>query len=382
MPSGSLLFPATAPAGRSPMLASSPARHMPFAMGPSATPGYDSLAPAQKQSQNDFSAFSPSALRPNMTPLGRSAMPAPLSTSRAANTAAATDMPPLQSLLDAGGASSCVGTPARARNAAPEAAAPAEPTTPAVGAGASTPAPPTGLMSGRATDSVRDRSGGLWVTVFGYQSNAMLGAVLDELRPSGGELVQHRMGVGMWVHLQFRDWRQQQQALAKNGKVRPSPCTPSSPSPSPDRTPCHPACRARPFQPLSLRAAFGRSSKDRCLALSRASCRLPRCSTCRRAQWEWACPSGCSIDPPPSGLPFARRRSSPVTSGVPAGSHASASTCSDGEPLRAPVRMVRRGARPTRPCGGWRRGRRGAAERPGAGSTHSPATRGSARVLR
>jgi len=60
---------------------------------------------------------------------------------------------------------------------------------------------------------------GLWVTVFGYSSNAMLSAVLDEVRPSGSEIIQHRLGVGPWVHVQFREWREQQQALAKNGKV-------------------------------------------------------------------------------------------------------------------------------------------------------------------
>ena len=61
--------------------------------------------------------------------------------------------------------------------------------------------------------------GGLWVTAFGYPTTAMLAAVLEELRPPGGALVQHRLGVGPWVHLQYSDWRQQQQALTKNGKV-------------------------------------------------------------------------------------------------------------------------------------------------------------------
>jgi hypothetical protein len=67
---------------------------------------------------------------------------------------------------------------------------------------------------------VDDREGhGLWVTAFGYQNSAMLASVLEELRPSGGEFMQHRLGVGPWVHVQYRNRRQQQQALARNGKV-------------------------------------------------------------------------------------------------------------------------------------------------------------------
>jgi hypothetical protein len=61
--------------------------------------------------------------------------------------------------------------------------------------------------------------GGYWVTAFGYQSVGVLGAVLDELRPSSGDILQHRLGAGPWVHVRFADSYQQQQALAKNGKV-------------------------------------------------------------------------------------------------------------------------------------------------------------------
>ena len=57
------------------------------------------------------------------------------------------------------------------------------------------------------------------MTAFGYGGSSMLPAVLEELRPSGGEIVQHKLGNGPWVHVRFSDWRQQQQALAKNGKV-------------------------------------------------------------------------------------------------------------------------------------------------------------------
>lgn len=59
----------------------------------------------------------------------------------------------------------------------------------------------------------------LWVTAFGFHGTAMLPAILEEMRPSGGEIRQHRLGSGPWVHLRYADWRQQQQALAKNGKV-------------------------------------------------------------------------------------------------------------------------------------------------------------------
>ena len=45
----------------------------------------------------------------------------------------------------------------------------------------------------------------------------MLGALLDELRPSG-EVVQHKLGNGPWV-TSFADARAQQQALGKNSAV-------------------------------------------------------------------------------------------------------------------------------------------------------------------
>ena len=57
------------------------------------------------------------------------------------------------------------------------------------------------------------------VTAFGFGGAAMLPIVLDELRPAGGEVRQHRLGAGPWVHIRYADTRQQQQALAKNGKV-------------------------------------------------------------------------------------------------------------------------------------------------------------------
>lgn len=57
------------------------------------------------------------------------------------------------------------------------------------------------------------------MTVFGFGTTGNLPAVLEELRPSGGDILQHRLGSGAWAHVRYADWRQQQQALAKNGKV-------------------------------------------------------------------------------------------------------------------------------------------------------------------
>ena len=43
--------------------------------------------------------------------------------------------------------------------------------------------------------------------------------MLLELKPSNGEIAQHQPGVGAWVHVRFGEWRQMQEALAKNGRV-------------------------------------------------------------------------------------------------------------------------------------------------------------------
>ena len=61
---------------------------------------------------------------------------------------------------------------------------------------------------------------GFWVTVFGYHTPAMVPQVLQELRPSSGTIAQHRAGVGAWLHVRYTEWHQQQEALAKNGRVR------------------------------------------------------------------------------------------------------------------------------------------------------------------
>ena len=60
---------------------------------------------------------------------------------------------------------------------------------------------------------------GFWVTAFGFHGAAMLPVVLQELRPSGGDFMQHRLGSGSWIHVQLRSQADQMEALAKNGRV-------------------------------------------------------------------------------------------------------------------------------------------------------------------
>ncbi|KAL3931910.1 MAG: hypothetical protein SGPRY_000928, partial [Prymnesium sp.] len=62
-------------------------------------------------------------------------------------------------------------------------------------------------------------SSGYWVTAFGFHSAAMVPAVLLELRPSGGDIMQHRLGAGTWMHVQLRSRTDQMEAIAKNGRV-------------------------------------------------------------------------------------------------------------------------------------------------------------------
>jgi hypothetical protein len=223
LPSGtsSLLFPSSArgAAGRSPMLNSSPAAHsVPFTMQtPSGNLGLgESLMGAG--AKTPFSAFGtpaqPHPVSSNRQPFGGATGPRTGfggRTPAATSGAAVDERPPLHSLLDAGG-------PQRATNAAAAAAAAtaAATSTAAPGAAAAAAATP---MPSRAPASRAPGGDGLWVTAFGFHSASMIGAVLDELRPSGGEIVQHSQGDGAWVHVRYADVYQLQQALAKNGKV-------------------------------------------------------------------------------------------------------------------------------------------------------------------
>ena len=217
LPSGSsLLFPGSV-SGRSPMLATaSPCTSVPFTlptpggglgesyMGTSAAASAASR-PA-KTPGNPLSAFaSPGLLHPASQSHPRPFGGAAAVTTSASLAGAASDMPPLHSLLDAGG-------PAAAK--APSAAAPASAASAPRDTAAGT-LPPAAVPFPSAAAS----GSGYWVTAFGYTSNAMLGAVLEELRPSGGEIVQHVQGSGPWLHVRYAEWRQLQQAVSKNGKV-------------------------------------------------------------------------------------------------------------------------------------------------------------------
>ena len=161
------------------------------------------------------SFFSPAAPT-NLFGAGPSLPAATLSAARPAATASAFERPPLQSLLD-------VGLPREPAAAAADAPLPAK--TPATSHRAApaphSQAPPPSVAAARVgpDTGTAGADSGLWVTAFGYHSTAMLASVLEELRPSGGELLAHRTGAGPWVHVRYADWRQQQQALAKNGKV-------------------------------------------------------------------------------------------------------------------------------------------------------------------
>lgn len=81
---------------------------------------------------------------------------------------------------------------------------------------------PTVPNSGlRLTDaaSVSGDGSEFWVTAFGFHGAAMVPAVLQELRPSGGDFMQHQLGAGSWMHVQLRTRTDQMETLAKNGRV-------------------------------------------------------------------------------------------------------------------------------------------------------------------
>ena len=217
MPSGpasSILFPQSN-VGKSPLLASASPAHVPFT-GPATTPADPLLAPRTggTTARTPSTAFTPGVgLTPALLPAARPSLggagtmpfgaasvqrPAPL------RAAAADDRPPITSLFDVGGSS-----------AAPNLNAAAPTTT----AAASLASAATAFATASATTTNGTTSSDLWVTAFGFHGTSMLPLVLEELRPSGGEIRQHTLGSGQWVHVRYADWRQQQQALAKNGKV-------------------------------------------------------------------------------------------------------------------------------------------------------------------
>ena len=83
----------------------------------------------------------------------------------------------------------------------------------------STPAAVSGPEPPSSDRTPEENAGdGFWVTVFGYHTPAMIPQVLQEMRPSSGVL-HHTRGVGAWLHVRYSLWHQQQEALAKNGRV-------------------------------------------------------------------------------------------------------------------------------------------------------------------
>ena len=239
-----LLFPGGcgANAGRSPMLPSSPGTSTPFAYAASPFVSSYGAPPSSTRKgagQQHVRWGSPSSF-PRPSPAAAATPFAPMSTPRGSSVV---ERPPLFSMLDAaandvqgrhggdGGGGRGGGDPpytphvpaaaaaspgqSRTFGAAAAGTTPYPASTPHPAATpypASTPYPaPTPYPAGDGTS--------FWITVFGYHTNTMLPAVLDEMRPSGGEIVQHLLGAGPWMHVQFRERWQQQRAIAKNGTV-------------------------------------------------------------------------------------------------------------------------------------------------------------------
>ena len=166
MPLGLDPLPATHMPGRSPHLAAASPRTLPFTLqtpgGVGADPlGAASLArPTPAPTERLTAPFTGSALFPTTT--------MPPATPAAAKPPPADDHPPLQSMLDV---------------------APAVPVATGIAAAAAAPSalPPLGGgATAAAAAAMPSTLSGYWVTAFGYHSTAMLGALLDELRPPGG----------------------------------------------------------------------------------------------------------------------------------------------------------------------------------------------------
>lgn len=217
IPPGSLLFPSSN-LGKSPLMTTaSPAAHVPFTLGMGLDAHMGGGAPAsQARGTGTSGAAQPFSLTPNFANTFSRTPHHPATSASSATTPAAprtrTHAPPLQSLLDVAGTPSAPGL----------ASAAGAPTSAAASASSAAAAPSAAAMPSAAAafaSSASAASGDLWVTAFGFSGTAMVPHVLEELRPSGGEIREHRLGSGLWVHVRYADWRQQQQALAKNGKV-------------------------------------------------------------------------------------------------------------------------------------------------------------------
>ena len=240
-----LLFPSGggANAGRSPMLASSPGTSIPFAFAASPFVSSYGAPPSSIRKgagQQHVRWASPSSF-PRQAPAAAATPFAPMSTPRGSSVV---ERPPLFSMLDAaandvqgrhggdgggdgGGGRGGGEPPYTPRVPAAAAASPGQSRTRGMfgaAAAGTTPYPaatpnPAATPYPASTPYPAGDGTSFWITVFGYHTNALLPAVLDEMRPSGGEIVQHRLGAGPWMHVQFRERWQQQRAIAKNGTV-------------------------------------------------------------------------------------------------------------------------------------------------------------------
>jgi len=218
--------------------AATPAQ-MPFSLAASGMDSMRDRAPAQggllspTVPQQPF--FSPLSAKP-----AREEPPLPAASQ-------ADELPPLQSMLDLNAGADAQAAAAGAQQAAGAAYV-------GGGGGGGPPPPPPSIST----------NGPYWVTAFGYHAAAMIPQVLQELRPSNGEIAQHQPGAGAWLHVRFQEWRQMQEALAKNGRVRVAPLPPSRP---PERRRTPPTACSHPT-PIHRRAARSccRSYKASCLA--------------------------------------------------------------------------------------------------------------------
>ena len=148
---------------------------VPFSLAPS---GMESIRPSERAPPTQGSRLSPVPQQPFFSPL--SAKPPREERLPPASTAQMDDLPPLQSMLDLNAGAEGAGA----------AAADAQQAAAAATAAAAAARPPVGLVPAERISA----DGPCWVTVFGYHNAAMIPQVLQELRPSNGEIAQHRPG--------------------------------------------------------------------------------------------------------------------------------------------------------------------------------------------
>jgi len=138
-------------------------------------------------------------------PLASPAVPAgPPPFDRNAAADAAADAPPVQSMLDEGADAFSRAPPSgHAQTDDPSPAAPTLDLGPS-------------HLQGPMT--ITDTSDGFWVTAFGFPPD-LLAAVLHELQPSASAILAHKQGGGNWMHVRLSCALEQEEALAKNGRI-------------------------------------------------------------------------------------------------------------------------------------------------------------------